>query len=60
MGRNPVLKTLHVTALLTAGRMAIHPVDRKNYDTSVEILKDAISQAKMGDREKMEAIKRLG
>ncbi len=37
-----------------------YPVDRENYDTSIEILKDAISQAKMGNREKMEAIKRLG
>ncbi len=37
-----------------------YPVDRKNYDSSIEILKDAISQAKMGNREKMEAIKRLG
>ncbi|ODS33602.1 MAG: hypothetical protein SCARUB_01265 [Candidatus Scalindua rubra] len=37
-----------------------YPVDKKNYDTSIEILRNAISQAKMGNREKMEAIKRLG
>ncbi|MFQ5965409.1 MAG: DUF763 domain-containing protein, partial [Candidatus Scalinduaceae bacterium] len=37
-----------------------YPVDRKNYDTSIEILKEAIAKAKMGNREKMEAIKRLG
>ncbi len=37
-----------------------YPVDRKNYDTSIEILRNAISQAKMGNREKMEAIKRVG
>jgi len=37
-----------------------YPVDRKDYDAYIEILKDAISQAKMGDREKVEAIKRIG
>ncbi len=37
-----------------------YPVDRKNYDIAFKILKDAISQAKMGNREKMEGIKRLG
>jgi uncharacterized protein len=36
-----------------------YPVDRKNYDSSIEILKDAISHAKIGNRDKMEAIKRL-
>ncbi len=38
----------------------LYPVDRKNYDSSIEILKDAISHAKIGNRDKMEAIKRLG
>lgn len=37
-----------------------YPVDRKNYDASIEILKDAILHAKAGRREKKEAIKRLG
>ena len=37
-----------------------YPVGRKSYDTSIEILKDAISLAKTDDREKTEAIKRLG
>jgi hypothetical protein len=36
------------------------PGSRKNYDASIGTLKDAISQAKMGNREKIEAIKRLG
>jgi hypothetical protein len=36
------------------------PGNRKNYDTSIGTLKDALPQAKMDSREKMEAIKRLG
>ncbi len=36
-----------------------YPVDRKVYDQSIEILKNAIDRARIGDREKMEAIKRL-
>jgi len=38
-----------------------HPysVDRKVYDQTIEILKGAIDKAKVGDREKMEAIRRL-
>jgi uncharacterized protein len=36
-----------------------YPVDIKNYDASIEILKDAILQTKTGSREKMEAIKKL-
>jgi hypothetical protein len=37
-----------------------YPVDRKVYDSTIEVLKDAIDRAKVGDREKMEAIRRLG
>lgn len=37
-----------------------YQIDRKNDVVSIEILKDAISQAKMGSREKVEAIKRIG
>jgi len=38
-----------------------HPyaVDRQSYDRSIEILKQAVENAKIGDRQKMEAIKRL-
>jgi hypothetical protein len=35
------------------------PVDRKVYDESIEILKNAIEEAKLGDYEKTLAIKRL-
>ena len=36
-----------------------YPVDRKVYDKTIEVLKDAVDKAKVGDREKMEAIRRL-
>ncbi|MBW1677159.1 MAG: DUF763 domain-containing protein [Deltaproteobacteria bacterium] len=36
-----------------------YPVDRQSYDRSIEILKQAVESAKIGDRQKMEAIKRL-
>jgi hypothetical protein len=36
-----------------------YPVDRKTYDKSIQILQDAIKQAKLGEKEKIEAIKRL-
>jgi hypothetical protein len=36
-----------------------YPVDRKVYDESIEILKNAIEEAKIGDYEKARAIKRL-
>lgn len=36
-----------------------YPVDRKIYDSSIETLREAIIAAKIGDREKMDAIKRL-
>jgi hypothetical protein len=36
-----------------------YPVDRKAYDRTIEVLKGAIDKARVGDREKMEAIKRL-
>jgi hypothetical protein len=35
------------------------PVDRKVYDKTIEVLKMAIERARVGDREKVEAIKRL-
>lgn len=35
------------------------PVDRKTYDKSIEILKIAVEKAKIGDREKIDALKRL-
>ncbi|HAW49453.1 TPA: DUF763 domain-containing protein [bacterium] len=37
-----------------------YPIDRDGYERSIEILKDAISHAKIGDYEKMRVIKRLG
>lgn len=36
-----------------------YPIDRKNYDVSIEILEKAINQAKIGHRERLDAIKRL-
>jgi len=36
-----------------------YPVDRKVYDKTIEALRDAIDKAKVGDREKMEAVRRL-
>jgi len=36
-----------------------YPVDRKNYDKSIEILNAAIEQAELGNREKVEAVRRL-
>ena len=36
-----------------------HPVDRKTMDESTEFIKQGISQAKIGDKEKLRAIRRL-
>ena len=36
-----------------------YPVDRNNYDLSIEILRKGIRSAKLGEREKIEALKRL-
>lgn len=36
-----------------------YPVDKKLYDQNIEILKDAIDKAKLGDRDKIEAIRKL-
>ena len=36
------------------------PVDKETYDGSVEILRKALQQSKVGNSEKMDAIKRLG
>jgi hypothetical protein len=36
-----------------------YPVDREVYDKTIEVLRGAIDKAKVGDREKMEAIRRL-
>ncbi|RKY69518.1 MAG: DUF763 domain-containing protein [Candidatus Latescibacterota bacterium] len=36
-----------------------YPVDRTNYDQNIQILETAISKARMGNRDKLEAIKRL-
>ena len=35
------------------------PVDRRTYDTSILVLRRAVEAAKIGDREKLEALKRL-
>lgn len=37
-----------------------YPVDRDVYDKTIEVLKTAIDRASVGDREKTEAIRRLG
>lgn len=36
-----------------------YPVDRQNYDRSISVMKSAVEKAKMGEREKVEAVKRL-
>jgi hypothetical protein len=36
-----------------------YPVNRKVYDQTIELLKGAIDKARVGDNEKVEAIKRL-
>jgi hypothetical protein len=36
-----------------------YPVDRKIYDKTIEVLKMAIEKARVGDREKIDAIQRL-
>jgi hypothetical protein len=36
-----------------------HPVDRPTYDTSIEVLTDAVRKARVGDTEKTDALKRL-
>jgi len=36
-----------------------YPVDRENYERSIEILRRSLSQARLGNREKLEATKRL-
>lgn len=36
-----------------------YPVDRKTYDSSIMLLHDAVKKAKIGRREKIEAIRRL-
>jgi hypothetical protein len=37
-----------------------YPVDRESYDESIEILRNAVGDAKLGDRERMGALRRLG
>ena len=37
-----------------------YPVDRATYDRSIALLSSAVRRAKMGNREKMEALRRLG
>jgi hypothetical protein len=36
-----------------------YPVDRKVYDKTIEVLRGAIEKARVGYREKLEAIRRL-
>jgi hypothetical protein len=36
-----------------------YPVDRPTYDRSVEALRSAVEGAKLGQREKLEALRRL-
>jgi hypothetical protein len=35
------------------------PVDRETYDRSIDVLREAVNRAKLADREKLEAIRRL-
>jgi hypothetical protein len=36
-----------------------YPVDRQTYDQSIDILKDAVQHAKIGERDRLDAMKRL-
>ncbi len=36
-----------------------YPVDRKTYDKTIQIMREAIKESRLGKREKMESIKRL-
>jgi hypothetical protein len=36
-----------------------YPIDRKNYDMSIEFLKESVSMAKIGREDKLNAIRRL-
>ena len=36
-----------------------YPVDRRNYDRSIEVMKKAVERARVGDREKVDALRRL-
>jgi len=36
-----------------------YPVDRTTYDRSIEVLRDAVNRAKVSDREKLNALRRL-
>ncbi|MDY6952318.1 MAG: DUF763 domain-containing protein, partial [Thermodesulfobacteriota bacterium] len=36
-----------------------YPVDRQSYDRSIEILRQAVEGAKIGDRQKIDAIRKL-
>ncbi len=36
-----------------------YPVDKPTYDQSIEVLREAVNSAKLADREKLEALKRL-
>jgi hypothetical protein len=37
-----------------------YPVNKEQYETSIEILREAVSQAKLGRGEKLEALRKLG
>jgi len=36
-----------------------YPVDRETYDRSIEVLRRALARAKMGQRDRVEALRRL-
>ena len=36
-----------------------YPVDRKSYDETIEILENAVKQARVGSKDKLNAVKRL-
>ena len=37
-----------------------YPVDRDTYDQTIEVLRDAIESAEIGEKERYRAIRRLG
>ena len=36
-----------------------YPVDRATYDRSIEVLREAVNRAKVADRERLNALRRL-
>jgi len=59
-GENPSWKDPVKYSFAYGGKDGVpHPVDRRAMDESIRILKEAIQEAKIGDKEKMQSLQRL-